>query len=125
MCLNLLHVTLSNSRIMLLCIRGAMQILLFLCILGLINVSAQKVCDCETDNISHPGCGVIPTTSTIINGSPASYPWMVFLFRSSGLNQSFCGGSMINDLQIVTAAHCVAGKTTGALNSDIYNYSLI
>ena len=70
-------------------------------------------CACETENISHPGCGIIPSNSTIFNGSPASYPWMVFLFSApENGQQSFCGGSLISDLQVVTAAHCVAGKTT-------------
>ena len=70
-------------------------------------------CACDNENISHPGCGIIPSTSTIFNGSPASYPWMVFLFSApENGQQSFCGGSLISDLQVVTAAHCVAGKTT-------------
>ena len=69
---------------------------------------------CESENLSHSGCGLIPASSTIINGSPATFPWMVFLFSSpeNGDPTGFCGGSLISDLQILTAAHCVAGKTT-------------
>ena len=68
---------------------------------------------CGSESLSHTGCGIIPTSSTIINGSPASFPWMVFLFSSpeNGEKTGFCGGSLISDLQILTAAHCVVGKT--------------
>ena len=35
------------------------------------------------EELSHPDCGVIPTTETIRNGKPVSYPWMVFLYLPS------------------------------------------
>ena len=39
---------------------------------------------------------------------------MAFLYHSpvTNGNSSFCGASLISDIQLVTAAHCVAGKTT-------------
>ncbi len=63
--------------------------------------ASRRICDCEAENLSHPGCGIIPTTSTILNGSPGSYPWMVFLYSLtvSG-NSSFCGGTFISDIQV-------------------------
>ena len=68
---------------------------------------------CKSESLSHTGCGIIPASPTIINGKPASFPWMAFLFLSSenGKQTGFCGGSLISDLQILTAAHCVVGKT--------------
>ena len=68
-------------------------------------------CSCDPENLSHPGCGVIPTTSTISNGKPGTYPWMVFLYLLSNKNNSFCVGSIISDIQVLTAAHCIVGKT--------------
>ena len=67
----------------------------------------------ETESLSHPGCGVIPTSSTIINGSSTYYPWMVFLYNRQELDtdNSFCGGVLISDLEILTTAHCVNGRT--------------
>ena len=56
-------------------------------------------CECQTESLSHPGCGVIPTSSTIINGSAASYPWMVFLYNFGDTDNSFCGGILISDLE--------------------------
>ena len=76
---------------------------------------------CDADNLSHPGCGVLPTTSTISNGKPGTYPWMVFLYLLSNATNSFCGGSMISDLQILTAAHCMVGKTTDDIGVIIGN----
>ena len=73
-----------------------------------------KVLSSRSFDVSHPGCGIIPSTSTISNGESASYPWMAFLFYSSITNgdTSFCGATLISDIQLVTAAHCVSGKTT-------------
>ncbi|KAK9686153.1 Trypsin [Popillia japonica] len=50
----------------------------------------------------------------VVGGSNApagAYPFIVSL-RSSG-NAHFCGGSVLNGLNILTAAHCVVGRTTG------------
>ena len=79
-------------------------------------------------HLSHPGCGVhddkwVPIANTdgnttwVTYGKKGTYPWMVFLYfypfsNNRNKDDRFCGGSMINDLQILTAAHCVVGKTT-------------
>ncbi|KAA0723395.1 Chymotrypsin A [Triplophysa tibetana] len=63
------------------------------------------------------GCGdpaippVITGYSRIVNGEearPNSWPWQVSLQDYTGFH--FCGGSLISDLWVVTAAHC--GVTT-------------
>jgi len=56
---------------------------------------------------------VVGGVSTEVN----EYPWMALLRRkSSSSSEFFCGGSLINDQWIVTAAHCIyAGLTTGEL----------
>lgn len=40
---------------------------------------------------------------------PNEYPWMV---RLSYLGRFYCGGALINDRYILTAAHCVRGCVT-------------
>ena len=37
---------------------------------------------------------------------------MVFLYMPMAPGDSFCGGTLISDLQVANAAHCVVGKTT-------------
>uniref|UniRef100_A0A3P9AAB8 chymotrypsin n=1 Tax=Esox lucius TaxID=8010 RepID=A0A3P9AAB8_ESOLU len=59
------------------------------------------------------GCGVpaikpvISGYARIVNGEeavPHSWPWQVSLQQSNGFH--FCGGSLINENWVVTAAHC-------------------
>ncbi|XP_033898823.1 chymotrypsin B-like [Acipenser ruthenus] len=59
------------------------------------------------------GCGVsqirpvISGYARIVNGEeavPGSWPWQVSLQQTSGFH--FCGGSLISDQWVVTAAHC-------------------
>ena len=74
----------------------------------------------DLGHLSHPGCGVIPTTSSISGGKAGTYPWMAFLYLMDS-KDTFCGGSMISDLQVLTAAHCVVGKTTDNIGVIIGN----
>ncbi|NWI70362.1 CTRL protease, partial [Todus mexicanus] len=62
---------------------------------------------------SPAGCGV-PATNPVVeyserivngqNASPGSWPWQVSLQTRTGSH--FCGGSLINQYWVVTAAHC-------------------
>ena len=98
---------------------SGLRIILLLCCLYSIPFGLGSQCECESESLSHPGCGVIPTSSTIINGSAASYPWMVFLYNYGDTNNSFCGGILISDLQLLSAAHCFKGKTIDEVGEGI------
>lgn len=56
------------------------------------------------------GCGkrmVESLTEVIVNGEnalPGEFPWHVALYFGG---QYFCGGSLISDSFVITAAHCV------------------
>lgn len=54
-------------------------------------------------------CGVRGRTQRIVGGSPTlahEYPWIVGLSRQGKI---YCGGSLISQRHILTAAHCVNG----------------
>ncbi|XP_049279959.1 CLIP domain-containing serine protease B9 [Anopheles funestus] len=57
------------------------------------------------------GCGVKngnPDTERIVGGhnaDPNEWPWIAALFNNG---RQFCGGSLIDSIHILTAAHCVA-----------------
>ncbi|GLD75258.1 chymotrypsinogen A-like protein [Lates japonicus] len=55
-------------------------------------------------------CGKAPRNTRIVGGqdtSPGSWPWQVILIKDNG---DLCGGSLINDQWVLTAAHCVTGS---------------
>nr|CAD7576198.1 unnamed protein product [Timema californicum] len=56
-----------------------------------------------------PGCGLSNEESRIVGGQTTQmneYPWMA---RLSYFNRFYCGGMLINDRYVLTAAHCVKG----------------
>ncbi|NXT21241.1 CTR2 protein, partial [Syrrhaptes paradoxus] len=76
-----------------------------------------------------PSCGVPAITpvirgyNRIVNGEsavPGSWPWQVSLQRND--NFHFCGGSLINENWVITAAHCQVRTTdtvvVGAYDQD-------
>ncbi|NUT47392.1 MAG: serine protease [Saccharothrix sp.] len=44
--------------------------------------------------------------------STSTYPWVVYLASSTG--SQFCGGTLVKANKVVTAAHCVAGRTAAS-----------
>ncbi|XP_050308813.1 venom protease isoform X2 [Anthonomus grandis grandis] len=54
-------------------------------------------------------CGIRNENSRIVGGKPTienEFPWMA---RLSYFNRFYCGGMLINDRYVLTAAHCVKG----------------
>lgn len=69
-------------------------------------------------------CGV-PNRSTRIVGGVVTemneYPWLVALSTANdGQNHPFCGGSVYNDLWVITAAHCTHGSSPSEIEV-LYN----
>ncbi|EDV57972.1 serine protease grass [Drosophila erecta] len=78
-----------------------------------------------------PECGIrslLQVVPRVLNGKVAdrnSSPWMAFLYTSS--NQFLCGGSLISNRLVLTAANCIIPNTTiivglGAFNRKLKGY---
>ncbi|RWS26765.1 chymotrypsinogen A-like protein [Leptotrombidium deliense] len=70
-------------------------------------------------------CGLQGGRKRIVGGTEAkqgAYPWMVALLHSD--LSFFCGGSLINDRYILTAAHCVPGLTAGDVRVIVRHVAL-
>jgi len=58
-------------------------------------------------------CGQVNRATRVVGGVETEvneYPWQAGLVSPGG-TRTFCGGSLINDRYVVTAAHCTAGRT--------------
>jgi secreted trypsin-like serine protease len=64
------------------------------------------------------------TEEFIVGGSPAAdgaWPWQVRLLDSMDPQSGFCGGSLISDQWVLTAAHCVV-MDDGPIDSVVIGY---
>ncbi|XP_015774187.1 PREDICTED: uncharacterized protein LOC107352362 [Acropora digitifera] len=97
---------------------------------GLLSSSQYTVEVFGTDKMGHPYrtlearartmneiCGKRPTRSTLIVGGTVapinSWPWQVLLRTRDG--RQFCGGSLIKPEWVLTATHCVEGKSPSSI----------
>ena len=66
------------------------------------------------------GCGISewkPHGSTIFGGKEVpsnKYPWQVYLY-SDAEHSSFCGGALISNDKVLTAAHCIVNQEANDL----------
>uniref|UniRef100_A0AAV2JXT2 Peptidase S1 domain-containing protein n=1 Tax=Knipowitschia caucasica TaxID=637954 RepID=A0AAV2JXT2_KNICA len=57
-------------------------------------------------------CGMAPKNSRIVGGQAApdgAWPWQVSIHRGGGHS---CGGSLINNMWVLSAAHCMSGDAS-------------
>merc|ERR1711976_801628 len=62
-------------------------------------------------------CGIPNKSNRIVGGVETEvneYPWQVALVSSRG-SHPFCGGTLISDRHVMTAAHCTAGSTASSI----------
>eukprot|EP00091_Calanus_sinicus_P006943 TRINITY_DN17774_c0_g1_i1.p1 TRINITY_DN17774_c0_g1~~TRINITY_DN17774_c0_g1_i1.p1 ORF type:complete len:140 (+),score=19.74 TRINITY_DN17774_c0_g1_i1:255-674(+) len=77
----------------------------------LVEIANTKEASNEKDyqmmGVSDCKCGLARRNSRIVGGEETEvneYPWQVLIFSDKGY---YCGGSLISNLWILTAAHCI------------------
>nr|XP_046270389.1 serine protease 27-like [Scatophagus argus] len=86
-----------------------MEVKLFVCGFVLVAITVTG------SNAQLDVCGVAPLNTRIVGGQDApagAWPWQVSLHRSGS---HFCGGSLINNQWVLTAAHCFPSTSTSNL----------
>ena len=72
-------------------------------------------------------CGIAnETAGRIVGGAPTlpnQYPWQVGLVFGSQ-NSPFCGGTLISDTYVMTAAHCTNGQSASQLKVLVGEHNL-
>lgn len=87
---------------------------------GALNRAGENLASSSSDLENHPNFRLLSTdrcgsdlTEKIINGEEASlgeYPWIAAMeYQTDAGLRVWCGGTLINDRYVVTAAHCVKG----------------
>merc|ERR1719438_289101 len=70
-----------------------------------------------TESSSSCSCGQVNRGTRIVGGQETEvneYPWQVGLVSSSG-RSPWCGGSLISNQHVLTAAHCTAGSSASSI----------
>lgn len=73
-------------------------------------------------------CGTENLVTRIVGGRYVShanrYPWMVGITIEDGHERSYCGGSLINNRFVLTAAHCVYGQSLDTIKVKLGVHTL-
>ncbi|XP_076799785.1 uncharacterized protein LOC143444876 isoform X2 [Clavelina lepadiformis] len=65
---------------------------------------------CDASQLSNSACGVSAQEGRVVNGEDAirkRWPWMVFLNLDPNRANAFCGGMLVSERYVITAAHCL------------------
>ncbi|XP_055634923.1 CLIP domain-containing serine protease B4-like [Toxorhynchites rutilus septentrionalis] len=85
------------------------------------QAESKKILVCCPELGSVPGCGRLTLQDHIFGGKetePDEFPWTALLvYTTKGRRSYLCGGALVSDRYVLTAAHCVDSLRIRALES--------
>jgi len=82
------------------------------------TTAAPEVTTTSSGNTENCNCGIPNRSNRIVGGVETEtneYPWQVGLVSSSG-SRPWCGGTLISNQHVLTAAHCTAGSSPSSIS---------
>jgi secreted trypsin-like serine protease len=81
---------------------------------GIVLFCCPELVEKQSDDVLEEECGIDASSDRIVGGNTAGidqYPWMALIeYNQRDASKKFaCGGVLINDRYVLTAAHCVSG----------------
>lgn len=84
----------------------------------------ETAADYDVNDICQCGSTSLQKVIGGVDATPNEFPWMVFLKIEGIMGKFACGGSLLTDRHILTAAHCAVPGLLGRITANIGDHDI-